>query len=124
MGEYNLILESYNTLSIAQSALKTDLIRIVISASTYFTDEPANQALTLGKAQSWALPEIHEGTNPITKIEFKSTSRIASTLTFNEKARTVSFNGNLKLASQDRDGISGSIQIDLVDAEGYIISYT
>ena len=124
MGEYNLILESYNTLSIAQSALKTDLIRIVISASTYFTDEPANQALTLGKAQSWALPEIHEGANPITKIEFKSTSRIASTLTFNEKARTVSFNGNLKLASQDRDGISGSIQIDLIDAEGYIISYT
>ena len=124
LGEYDLILESYNTLSIAQSALKTDRIRITISASTYFAEEPANQALTLGKAQSWILPEIYEGANPITKIEFTASSRIASSLTFNEEAREVSFNGNLKLGSQDRDGICGSIQIDLIDTAESIISYS
>ena len=129
VGEYDLILESYNTLSIAQSALKTDRIRIVIaasthsSASTYFVEEPAPQALTPGIAKSWALPEIHEDADPIRKIEFRASSRIASSLKFNEKTRTVSFNGILKLSSQERDGICGSTQIDLIDTKGYIISY-
>ena len=123
MGEYDLILESYNTLSIAQSALKTDRIRIVIAASTHFVGEPATQAAINGIANSWALPEIHEGAEPIRKIEFKASSRIASSLKFNEKARTVSFNGLFTLGSQERDGICGSTQIDLIDTKGYIISY-
>ena len=67
-GTYELIIESYNSLSIAQSALKTDSVIIQIS---YFEPEPEEQlelikpsfkkelvleVLELGKKTVWTLP--------------------------------------------------------------------
>ena len=44
-GEFDLTLESFNTRSIAQSALKTDKIKIIITLSTStlpsFSEEPS-----------------------------------------------------------------------------------
>ena len=58
--EYNLILQSFNTLSTAKSTLKTDTIKIVVVQPTppSFEEDLSVQVLTSGQALSWSLPEV------------------------------------------------------------------
>ena len=53
-GAYTLILESFNTLSIAKSALKTDTIEItVISMPLTFQSDPETVFVTAGIKGVW-----------------------------------------------------------------------
>ena len=123
-GEYDLALESFNTLSIAQSALKTDEIKFVVSAPTppSFSEELTVKVLTVGQASSWDLPEINQGYYPLDRIEFEANANIASSLTFDEQSLQVNFDGNSSSATSDR--MISSIKIDLIDTSGLSTSYT
>lgn len=57
-GQYTLTLESFNTLSVAQSALKTDTIQITIRVPPSFVEELESQVITVGVSATWPLPEI------------------------------------------------------------------
>ena len=57
-GEYDLILESYNTLSIAKSALKTDTMTIFVKESEppTFAEEITLTPVEAGSGTTWSLP--------------------------------------------------------------------
>ena len=58
-GEYEVILESYNTLSSVESALMTDIIAVTIkSVLPKFSEELPQFVSITGVAASWALPSI------------------------------------------------------------------
>ena len=120
-GEYTLTLESFNSLSIAQSALKTDTVVIRIIGPG-FADKLGVQVLTEGIATSWTLPEIVEGNFPLDRLVSQASSNIASSITFDESNRVVSYNG-LTIESSS-SGVFGYITFDLIDTEGSLVSST
>ena len=67
-GQYNLVLESFNTLSIAQSALKTDRITITVNGKPSFVSKLQNQIVDAGHGATWTLPAIDEGTSALKSI--------------------------------------------------------
>ena len=94
-GEYELILESYNALSIAQNALKTDkiLIKVLEPVLPVFERDLEPLILKLGKDSTWTLPNIVDGTYPLAEIVFQSDKRIDSYIRINRTDREVTFNG-------------------------------
>ena len=69
---YDLTLESFNTLSTAKSALKTDLIKLTVysaaSSEPGFSSALTTQILYAGQASEWSLPAIVEGSYPLARI--------------------------------------------------------
>ena len=63
LGEYTMMLESYNKLSSVQSALKKETVTITVvePRPPSFITELKSQVVTAGTASSWLLPEIDEG---------------------------------------------------------------
>ena len=58
-GEYEIIIESFNTLSLAQSALKTDTIYLTIAKTLLtFSEELSLEYLSAIEPGQWTLPEI------------------------------------------------------------------
>ena len=58
-GEYALVLESYDSSSKAQSALKTTTTMVsVLPREVRFATKLSLQTLVFGEATSWDLPEI------------------------------------------------------------------
>ena len=82
--EFLLTLESFNSLSIAQSALKTDYITIKVlpAAAPVLSQLPQMQFLTASEPSSWTLPEIKLGTYELDRIEFKASANIAPAMNF------------------------------------------
>ena len=72
-GDYKLTLESFNTLSIAQSALKTDTIflKIVNDAYPSFLEELQSLVLSQGVDQTYILPEINPGDSSLKVLKVK-----------------------------------------------------
>ena len=89
-----MILESFNSLSIAQSALKTDKITFHISQVIMpsLKNEIDKQVLSVGQISSWTIPDAIEGSNPITLIDFEADREIAKFLEFDERSLTFTFN--------------------------------
>ena len=68
-GVYTLTLESFNTLSIAQSALKTDTITITVtSVPPSFQSDPETVSVTAGIDTNWSLPVVIEGSYSLQAI--------------------------------------------------------
>ena len=68
LGDYILTLESFNTLSQVQSALKTYKITIKViepKSQTSFSEALEVISLTSDLDQSWRLPNIEEGCYPL-----------------------------------------------------------
>ena len=70
------------------------------------------------------MPEIELGASPLAIIEFKASDDMASSLTFDEESREVSFDGKTYLVSHSQTGTFKSISIDLVDSDGRRSTYT
>ena len=71
VGSYTLILESFNTLSLAQSTLKTDTITLTVTAVpvSIKTGLPLI-VLTAQVASTWVLP-VFDGEGPLSTIVFE-----------------------------------------------------
>ena len=125
-GEYTLTLESFNSLSTAQSALKTDTITITISSrAPSFAEEPGIIVLTKGSPESVTLPEVVEGSNPMAEIRFIAGQDIASRVTFDEASRVISYSGGTDDSGGDSSiGTFSTIEVILVDTEGTEVSYS
>ena len=79
VGVYNLILESFDELSLEKPTLRTDVIQItVISATSLCTfAEPLQpEVVWFGKARSWDLPPIESGSVPLKEITIVADSLI------------------------------------------------
>ena len=79
VGVYNLILESFDELSLEKLTLRTDVIQItVISATSLCTfAEPLQpEVVWFGKARSWDLPLIESGSVPLKEITIVADSLI------------------------------------------------
>lgn len=87
-GSYTFTFESYNSLSVAQSTLKSDSFTINIiddlSIGPKFESQPEILVLTIGSPVSWTLPEVTLGFYPLQKIEYESSMSIAPSLSFDE----------------------------------------
>ena len=69
-GDYELQVESFNTLSVAKTALKTDTIKIAIREKETISETSVPATISLmtlddivvveGEAQTWKLPELPE----------------------------------------------------------------
>ena len=123
--EFLLTLESFNSLSIAQSALKTDYITIKVlpAAAPVLSQLPQMQFLTASEPSSWTLPEIKLGTYELDRIEFKASANIAPALTFDQPSLQVKFNGSIRILP-GTNGLVCTIQFDLIDIHGFSNSYT
>ena len=120
-----MVLESFNTLSLAKSALKTDKLLIIVTQKSppSFSEELTPQILTAGQASSWSLPAIQTSSYPLTRIDFQANLDIESALSFDSEALEVSFSGGDHLKGNNGQ-IFTSINFDLVDSAGLIASYS
>ena len=94
-GEYNIVLESFNTLSIAKSTLKTETIKLtVLEALPIFSEDLPVQALTIGVAKVWELPSI-ESPTPLKEERIEPALLIEDQTSFNVDTQTFSFSGEM-----------------------------
>ena len=86
------------------------------------------QILEVGTASTWTLPGVAPGSNnPLKKIELDAeNSGMGSSLTFDEKHLSVSFNGEATLTGMDngQGGFIRNISFNLIDSEDKVTSYT
>ena len=90
--------------------------------------------IILGSTQAlpikWTLPAVSPGAYPLDRIEFTTSSEVASLLSFDEQSREVSFLGedesSLDAFISNNPNISeifSQITFNLVDTEGSFASY-
>ena len=90
IGEYTLILESYNTLSVAKSALKTDTIAITIrdTEPPSFTSELVKtQVAFVGESAKWTVPEVVPGDLAFAEIIIEPDQLLSPYITYDELSR-------------------------------------
>ena len=98
VGTYELVIESFDDLSIAKSTLMTDRIEIhisgkevecVLNPSKSFQSQLRTPIFKFGLKTTWSLPITAEGTI----LEFSPDLRIDSLFRFDSITRTITFNG-------------------------------
>ena len=115
-GEYTLMLESFNTLSIAKSALKKDTITITVTAPPSFTETLTSEVVTAGTATSWTLPEIDDGYYELSNVQVVPPVSLDSYITYDSATRQISFSDDD--GSKPLAGSSYTISITLVNTNG------
>ena len=84
-GEYEIMLESYDSSSPVGSTLKTDKIVVKIEASPPSFDSPLDIViLTPGEPKDWQLPEIDAVSHELVSVKVKMPSSLANFLEFDE----------------------------------------
>ena len=93
MGEYRLILESFNVLSVAKTALRTDkiMIRIVGQAYPSFLEELNSLVFTQGVDQTYRLPEIDPGDSALANVKVKPNSALYRFISYNRQRKEIKY---------------------------------
>ena len=94
VGDYELKIESYNTLSTEQSALLTERILITIKkrieeqvALPRFKEELPIFVANVGTEVTWQLPDIHEGSHPLGEVQIDMSYQLMPFISYDEDAR-------------------------------------
>ena len=102
VGDYELKIESFNTLSSEQSALLTESILITIKerieeqvSLPRFKEELPIFMANVGTEVTWQLPDIYEGSHPLGEILIDMSYQLKPFITFDKDARKIKFNGNI-----------------------------
>ena len=97
IGDYQLQLESFDTLSSIQPTLKTDIIYISVKEPYLVEEEPQlvealeSQFISAVEPSSWVL-ELNSVTE--SRIQLEVSPNLARFITFDELTQTISFHGN------------------------------
>ena len=114
-GDYTLTLESFNTLSLAKSALKTDTMTISVLVQPSFAETLSLEVVTAGTAATWKLPEIVDG-DYLANVQVVPPSSLDSYITYDSATRQISFSDDD--SSKSLSGSSFNINIILVNTNG------
>ena len=121
-GEYSLTLESFNTLSLAQSALKTDSMTITVVGTPSFVQNPENKSIEAGSGALWVLPAIDEGSESLKEIKVQPDDALYPYITFDSDSRAIIFKEDE--GSKSLGGQFLPIKITLVNVKGKTSEYT
>ena len=83
--EFTLILESFDQNSSVKSTLKTDYITIIVSDDLpYFTTDLELQNLVVGESFEWDLPDIEEGSVPLSEVLVEPDAAIYNQISYSK----------------------------------------
>ena len=85
MGDYEVKLESFNTLSSNQLTLKTDVIKVTVNGSPFMT-----QFISAYKPSNWLL---EYDLNSYVQVTLEPNIVLAPYISYNDLTRTIFFNG-------------------------------
>ena len=98
-GEYNLVLESFDS-AFEALALKTDSIKIIVVKPKGYSDTLAyfitileQKSIISGKSEKWILPDIEKNWQVLQEIHVEPDSLIAPYISFDSSSNKLFYNG-------------------------------